>query len=69
MKLCGGIDGWFAQFAGTDQRGDKYVTEMMFVYGSDTSYILRYMRASREPEDAAAHKVLYSFCPPQDPTQ
>jgi hypothetical protein len=41
----------------------------MYAYGNDTSYLLRYVRAASEPEDPAAHKALYSLCPPQSPTQ
>jgi hypothetical protein len=64
VQLCGS-DGWYAQFAGKDTRGIPYVEELLIGYGADTSYIARYTRDPAQPENPAAHKTLYSLCPPR----
>lgn len=69
IKLCNGVDGWFMQFRSPEKRGEAYIAEFVYGYGSETSYIVRYARDAQEPEDAAAHKALYSLCPPQSTTQ
>lgn len=65
MKLCNGADGWFMQLTATDKRKTAYTEELVYGYGNDLSYVVRYVRAANEPENPAAHKALLSLCPPQ----
>lgn len=65
IKLCNGADGWFTQVSATDAQGTRYTEELVYGYGNDTSYVVRYVRDAREPEDPAAHKALLSLCPPR----
>lgn len=65
IKLCNAADGWFMQITATDTRNTRYTEELVYGYGNDTSYVVRYVRAANEPENPAARNALFSLCPPR----
>jgi hypothetical protein len=63
ITVCSRADAWYAQWIATNEGGERYIDETMYAYAHDTLYLLRYVRSASEPEDAGAHKALFSLCP------